>query len=139
MDERKRKDLSRYRLERAAEELDISRHLLTSGNYNASANRSYYAIFHALRAVLALDGFDAKKHSSIISHFNRNYVKPGVFPPDTSKLIDAAFEVRGNADYKDYYVVTPEAAQKQINDAEAIINMITHYLESCWAEITKED
>ena len=131
--------MSRYRLERAAEELDISRYLLASGNYNASANRSYYAIFHALRAVLALDGFDAKKHSSIISHFNRNYVKPGVFPPDTSNLIDAAFEVRGNADYKDYYVVTPEAAQKQINDAEAIINMITHYLESCWAEITKED
>ena len=132
--------MSRYRLERAAEELDISRHLLASGNYNASANRSYYAIFHALRAVLALDGFDAKKHSSIISHFNRNYVKPGVFPPDTSKLIKDAFEVRGNADYKDYYyVVTPEAAQKQINDAEAIINMITHYLESRWAEITKEE
>ncbi len=46
--------------------------------------------------------------------------------------------MREYAVYKDYYVVTPEAAQEQINNAEAIINMITHYLESRWTELTKE-
>ena len=31
------------------------------------ANRSYYAVFHAMRAVLAFDKIDLKRHSGIIS------------------------------------------------------------------------
>lgn len=84
---------------------------------------------------MALDGFDSKKHKGIISYFNRNYVKNRTFPADTSAIIETAFEVRGNADYEDYYEVTPEAAQEQINNAEHIISIIKPYLESCWAEM----
>ena len=127
--------MSRYRFERAEEEADTARQLLALGKLNKSANSSYYAIFHALRAVAALDGFDSKKHKGIISYFNRNYVKNGTFPADTSAIIETAFEVRGNADYEDYYEVTPEAAQEQINNAEYIISTIKPYLESCRAEM----
>ncbi len=109
-----------------------------TGKLNSSVNRSYYAIFHAVRAVVALDGFDSKKHKGIISYFNRNYVKNRTFPADTSAIIETAFEVRGNADYEDYYEVTPEAAQEQINNAEYIISTIKPYLESCWAEMEKK-
>lgn len=30
------------------------------GDYKTVANRSYYAVFAAMRAMLALDGFDSK-------------------------------------------------------------------------------
>ena len=139
MDERKRADLSRYRFGRAKEEADISRHLSALGNFNKSANSSCYAIFHALRAVTALDGFDSKKHKGIISYFNQHYVKTKIFPADVSGIIDDAFNVRGNADYEDYYEVSPEEAQEQISNAEYIISIIQPYLESCWAEIEQED
>ena len=138
MDERKRTDLSRYRFERAEEEVDTAKQLLALGKLNKSANSSYYAIFHALRAVVALDGFDSKKHKGIISYFNRNYVKNRTFPADTSAIIETAFAVRGNADYEDYYEVSLEAAQDQINNAEYIISIIQPYLESCWAEMERE-
>lgn len=42
-----------------------------SGFYKAAINRSYYAIFHGIRAINILDGFDASKHSSVIAHFNQ--------------------------------------------------------------------
>ena len=40
---------------------------LKQGNYESAANRSYYAVFHAMRAVLAFDEIDMKRHSGIIS------------------------------------------------------------------------
>ena len=138
MDERNRLNLSKYRFEKAKEELETSQENFSSGKMNASANRSYYAIFHALRSVLAIDGFDSKKHMGVISYFNRSYVKTRIFDGGISDLIQSAFRVRGNADYEDYYEVTAEEAQQQINNAETIINMIQPYLESCWAEMERK-
>ncbi|MCD7980748.1 MAG: HEPN domain-containing protein [Clostridiales bacterium] len=43
---------------------------LKAGQYRTSMNRSYYAVFHAMRAVNVLDGFDSSKHSGVIAHFN---------------------------------------------------------------------
>lgn len=42
--------------------------MLKSHHFRAANNRAYYAIFHAMRAVLALDGFDSKKYSGLISY-----------------------------------------------------------------------
>ena len=50
-------DLSKYRYQSAVEDLAAAKTLLNAEQYKASVNRSYYALFHALRAVTALDGF----------------------------------------------------------------------------------
>ena len=49
--------------------------------YRSAANRAYYAIFHAMRAVLALDGVDMKHHSGIISEFRKGISKPACLTP----------------------------------------------------------
>ena len=64
-------DLSKYRLDRAREDLATATRNYNAGDYRAANNRAYYAIFHALRSVLALDCFGSKKHSGIISEFRR--------------------------------------------------------------------
>jgi uncharacterized protein (UPF0332 family) len=68
-------DLSKYRLERAEEMLDAAKTNYEIGQYKTSLNRSYYAVFHAIRAVNILDGFDSSKHSGVIAHFNQEYLK----------------------------------------------------------------
>ena len=40
----------------------------------ASVNRTYYCVFHAIRAVLALDKFESKTHKGIINEFRRRYI-----------------------------------------------------------------
>lgn len=59
--------LCRYRMARAEEDLLTAENNHQSGFYKAAINRSYYAIFHSIRAVNILDGFDASKHSSVIA------------------------------------------------------------------------
>ena len=75
MQEHERKALSQARLEHAIECLSAARNLLETENYKSAANRSYYAVFHAMRAVLAFDEIDMKHHSGIISEFRRRYIK----------------------------------------------------------------
>lgn len=72
-------DLSLYRLEKAKKDLDDAKNTLELEMYDTAANRSYYAIFHAARAVLALDGQDYKKHSGVISEFQQDYIKTEIF------------------------------------------------------------
>ena len=73
------KTLSRYRLDRAKEDLEAAKGNYQLEFYKVAINRSYYAIFHAIRAVNIWDGFDASKHSSVIAHFNQFYVHEGKF------------------------------------------------------------
>lgn len=63
-----------------------------AGRYKNALNRAYYSIFHGMRAVNALAGFDSSKHSGVIAHFNQNYVKEGIFPKETSEIIRLASE-----------------------------------------------
>ena len=125
-------DLSKYRWETSNEELESAIVLKDNGKYKASINRSYYSIFHALRAVTALDGFDSGKHSGIIAFFNKTYVKTGIFDKTISKLIDTAFRVREKADYQDFFVVSRDQAEEQINKAKEVIKTISPYLQSKW-------
>ena len=124
--------LSKYRFETAEDDLETARILFEAGKWKAALNRSYYAIFHALRSVIALDEFDTKKHSTVIAYFNQKYVKTGVFDPGVSKLVTSAFELRGDADYQDFYVVPREDVQTQIDNAGQIIDMVKSYLDAHW-------
>ena len=125
-------ELSKYRFAVAQEDLDASKLLFCKEKYKPSINRSYYAIFHALRAVTALDGFDSRKHSGIIAFFNRTYVKTGIFDRLVSKNIDKAFRIREKADYQDFFAVSESDAENQIADAEELLNRVKGYLITRW-------
>lgn len=127
-------DLSKYRYEAALDDLDTAKMLLRDGKLKASVNRSYYAIFHALRSVTALDQFDSSKHSGVIAFFNRTYVKRGIFDKSISKMIDTAFRLREKADYQDFVIISKEQTQEQVEKAEKIIQMLEGYLRKCWKD-----
>ncbi|MCD7817447.1 MAG: HEPN domain-containing protein [Lachnospiraceae bacterium] len=71
----KAETLCKYRLEKAEKCYESAIILANSGDYNGAANRSYYAIFHSVRAILALEGVDFAKHSGVMAYFQKNYVK----------------------------------------------------------------
>ena len=128
-----RKALSQVRLVHASECLSSAKTLLGSGDYKGAANRSYYAIFHAMRAVLALDDIDMKKHSGIISEFRRRYIKTGVFESDLSGIISELFDVRSNSDYDDFFIISKAEVEDQVKGAEKFFAASSAYLESVWA------
>ncbi|MBO6154865.1 MAG: HEPN domain-containing protein [Lachnospiraceae bacterium] len=123
-------ELSKYRFESSKEDLFDAKLMYENGRYKNALNRGYYAIFHAIRAVNALDGFDSSKHSGVIAHFNQEYVKTGIFSKEISKIIKEASENREKADYLDFFVASKEEAQKQLVRAEKAIELVEQYLSN---------
>ncbi len=117
-------DLSRYRMEKAKADLMAAEILFNEGLFDQSLNRSYYAIFHSVRSLLALDQFDSKKHSGIIAYFNRNYVATGILDKEYSKILMGAERLRNKSDYDDFYIVAKSDADTQIVNARIFIDRI---------------
>lgn len=123
-------DLSKYRLEKSAEMLAAALRDLDGNDYASANNRAYYCIFHAMRAVLALDGEDFKKHSAVISRFTVKYLKTDVLPRDYSKLISNASLIRNRSDYEDFYICSVEDTKRLIEGARAFHNTVRSYFEN---------
>ena len=126
--------LSQYRFGRAVEMLNDAKKLLQQKSYASSVNRSYYSIFHALRAVTALEGFDSSKHAGVIAYINKEFVKTGIFDRQLSKILDTAFRLREKADYDDFFIVSRTEAEEQAEKAEKVIEMVEPYLREKWAD-----
>lgn len=126
--------LSKLRLDSAKECLNDSHILISSDSFKAAANRSYYAVFHAMRAVLVFDEFDSKKHSGIISEFRKRYIKTGIFTAEISKIIDLQFSTRAHSDYDDFYAITREEALKGLSEAGKMVSETEKYLTRIYAE-----
>lgn len=99
-------------------------------DYASANNRAYYCIFHAMRAVLALDNEDYQKHSAVIARFSQKYIKTGIFPVEFGKLISNASLIRNRSDYEDFYLCTQEDTEKLLSDAEQFLQQISAYLSS---------
>jgi uncharacterized protein (UPF0332 family) len=117
-----RKDLARYRVEKAEELLKDAKDALERARFMLSVNRSYYAMFTSARALLALEEKDSSKHSGIISLFNQLFVKPGIFPKEVSRFLLKAKDLREDADYGDFVKITEEDARTQFERATIFCN-----------------
>lgn len=123
-----RKELIRYRLESARERLQSADILFMNGNYKDSIGRSYYAMFTAVRALLARDGIDYSKHAGVISYFQKEYIKTNQFDKKYSKYLSQAFQIRNNTDYSDFFIVSQLDAKEQYERAKEFLAVIENYL-----------
>lgn len=88
-----------------------------------------YSIFTGVRAVLAKDGIDFKKHAGVIAYFQKKYIKTGEFDKKYSKYLQVAFQIRNNCDYSDFFIVSREDAEEQYQHALEMLNAICSYLK----------
>ena len=128
------KSISRIRLERAVEFYDDAVALYKEGRYRSASSRLYFSVFHAMRAVLALDGIDRKHHSGIISEFRRLYVKTGVFDREVSSIIATMSLMRHDSDYDDYIPIEKEDLDDMIPKVEKLLDSIQNYLKPLLSE-----
>jgi len=122
--------LMQYRFEQSQGCLNDAKRDIEAQSYKAATNRSYYCIFHAMRAILALDEFDSKTHPGVITKFRQLYIKTGLFPTDFSDMIQRSWNNRGKSDYEDFFIISKELAVKQIKDAEVFLLAIEEYIKT---------
>ncbi len=127
-------ELSQMQLQRAEELLNEASALISFGAYNSSVNRSYYAAFHAMKAVEALDNYDSKRHAGVIQYFRQNYIKPGLFDRALSGMIDRLQNARGDSDYNITVRFSSEDASAYQKEAVFIVAAIHAYLQVKYAD-----
>ena len=118
----------KYRLSSAKEKLASAKLLLDAGLYKDSVGRSYYAIFSAIRAVLAIRQVDFSKHAGVIAYFQKEFIKTEIFDRKYSKYLQQAFQIRNSCDYDDFFIVSKHDAEEQYERAIEIVASIEEYL-----------
>ena len=108
----------------ADEKLASAKVLLDAGLYKDSVGRSYYAIFSAIRAVLASRQVDFSKHAGVISYFQKEFIKTGIFDKKYSRYLQQAFQIRNSCDYDDFFIVSKPDAEEQYERAVEILEVI---------------
>ena len=128
MEKKTSKEFALYRLARAKEEYETAELLYKENKLLAANNRAYYSIFYAIRAVLAIEKIDYKRHKDVLAYFNQNYVKTEIFPRQMGRRIIMASKVREDSDYDEKYEPSSEATSLQIETAKELIEMVEKYL-----------
>lgn len=123
-------ELSNYRMQQAEDSLKVSKNCFDNGFYKDSINRSYYAAFYSIKAVLALDSTDFKRHKDVIAFFNKEYVATNIFPRPLGRKLGILKQIREESDYDDFYIASKKEALEQIQTAEFIIQSIHNYLNN---------
>lgn len=122
------KELAGYRLARAREMLSASESNLEIGQYKTSLNRSYYAVFHAMRSANALKNFDSSKHSGVISYFTKEYLKTEILDRSLAAIIKESSFCREKSDYDDFYVAGRAEAEEQLKNAKYFVQQVENYV-----------
>ena len=125
----KKVDLCIYRMRSAIETLGVSALCLESQHYKDSINRSYYAAFYAVKAVLALEEVDFKRHKDAVAYFNKTYAATDIFPREIGKKLGRLKQERETSDYDDFYIASAADATEQYAAAEFIITEVKQYLD----------
>ena len=96
--------------------------------YPDSINRSYYAVFHAAKALLAKKGISTKTHSGTIHKFGLEYVTNGTFDKEIGKFFSKLEEDREKADYDYSHNITKDKAKTDLINAKVFIEECKKFL-----------
>lgn len=123
------RDLVAYRLEQAHETLREATILREALAYRGAVNRAYYAMFYALLALLATKQLGTSKHSGAIALFDREFVKPGLFPVELSRALHLAFDRRQSQDNGEWVTLEAGAVDETLASAQNFVEMVETYLQ----------
>ncbi|MBR1933772.1 MAG: HEPN domain-containing protein [Prevotella sp.] len=103
--------------------------LIAANRLNGAANRMYYAVFHAVCALLIYDGHQVNTHKGSHALFSLHYIKTGILPREYGQLYNQLQTMREESDYNCAYDVEMdellqrlEPAKRFIEDIEKVVN-----------------
>ena len=85
-------------------------------------------MFYATLALLQDRSSVPSKHSGVITLFDVEFVKAGLFSKHLSKSLQRAFDFRQESDYKATTMIDMPLAQEILTDAEDFVETVRVYL-----------
>lgn len=108
----------------AREELGIAEELLAAGHSRVAITRLYFALFHAVRALLYSHGHEPRSHGGVKTLFGRHFVKEGDFTAADARLLTRLHGYRQEADYSVAIAFDEAAAREELDAVRDLLGRI---------------
>lgn len=130
LSEEERRIIVQLELERAKRTFTEVETLKEAGLWNGVCNRLYYAVFHAVSALLIYDGHQVYTHHGSHAVFGLHYIKTGILPEEYGRLYNQLQTMREESDYNCAFNADPEELENRIEPAREMIETIGKMVSS---------
>ena len=90
----------------------------------------YYAVFHAIKALMEADGIVAEKHSQVLGLFNKHFIHPGRISSYVSQAAYDLFLKRNTLEYDPRELIGKEGSQRGIELATRSVDEIASFFRT---------
>jgi len=98
--------------------------------WGLTANRLYYALFHAVSALLINDRHEVGTHRGAVNKFSLFYVKTGLFSVAEGKLYSQLQKLREDGDYNCSIDVDQNDVEVKVLPTRQLIAHIRQYIRN---------
>ena len=130
LNDEERKLLVEYEVEKAHKLIDQFSILENAELWDTLANRVYYAVFHAVTALLIKNGLHAGSHQGVSVLFNKHFVKENLVDEKYGRLLARLENMREKSDYTCLFETTKEEVMPLIPQAKEMIIIIENLINS---------
>ena len=116
-------------LEKANRTYDAAIIMVEKEHWESAANRLYYALFHAVNALLIHDGHQVNTHKGSHALFGMYYIKTNKLPREYSNIYQKLESIRDESDYNWAYNIVPEDILGKITTARQMIDSIAEMVK----------
>jgi uncharacterized protein len=116
------KEIVRYWVSKAEDSIASASDEMKARRLSFAVNRTYYACFYIVSAILLQENQKFKKNSGVRSSFHRNLVKTGRISQELGKFYDELFEARQRGDYLDFVYFDLDLVEDWLGKAHMFVH-----------------
>jgi len=96
--------------------------------WDTMANRLYYALFHAVSALLINDQREVGSHKGAAIRFHQYYVKTGIFTDEEGSFFSQMQTLREKSDYNCFFNATETDIVSKVSPTLSFIDKVKQYI-----------
>ncbi len=108
-------------------DLESAKKSFEDENYKWATIQAYYAVFHAVRALVYKSGYREESHAAMKTAFKELFVDNGIVPQKVYSVLERGMDLREMADYKETY--SKDGAEALITGVAEAVGMIKDFLK----------
>ncbi|MEI8203952.1 MAG: HEPN domain-containing protein [Bacteroidota bacterium] len=124
-----KKDLIKYRIERAKDTFDDALILAEKAKWNSVINRLYYSAYYAVMALLLNNDIKPTTHNGAKSNFSQHFIKTSIISKELGKMYSQLFTWRQKGDYDDLFDFEKEKVEPYFEPVKQLIATIENLIE----------
>ncbi len=128
LSEEERRIMVELEIERAEKIMLQFPTLVEQKYWDTLVNRMYYAVFHAVSALMIHNAIQVHTHRGALIAFNKEFVRTGIFSAEEGHLFSKLESMRERGDYNCFIDATEDEVLPLIEPLKALVSKIKEQL-----------